>query len=185
MTLRLLIMNGFKHSDPELTKFIQAIYKDNPLLFQNMMPNSEIESLAADDASKNEAELENDDEQSVLPEADDVHLRPSAIGCIPVQHVRTILGFPLRQLQMEKDFTAAFSKSYSRDYNKPHVDHFGKVPLQWSKKVSFTHRYVLAALSLVFDFRTLCDAFVFLVQLCRPIPFSSAGDVFKSLLPLA
>jgi hypothetical protein len=61
------------------------------MLFESLMPRSEIEALAAAGVAAN---LVYDDEDSAVElQADSIHLRPPAIGYMPIGHVRSILGF--------------------------------------------------------------------------------------------
>ena len=129
-------MNGFKHSDPELTKSVQGLYRDCPLLFQSLLPRSEFEVLAVSDPDALE------DETSVVLKADNEHLRPSAIGCLQQKYAREVLAFPVREKQMDAIFKTELTRAFDRDYSSPNVLHFGKIPLQWTKKLSFTDKLV-------------------------------------------
>ena len=142
LTVRLIIMNAYKQSDPELTDLIQRLYRSCPLLFESLMPRSEIEDLAAAAAAADVDEAD-EDEPSVELQADDSHLRPSAIGCLPARHVRQVLGFPLRSSQMIAAFKELLTRAYDVYYSSPAILHFGKVNLQWVKKISFTDKYVI------------------------------------------
>jgi hypothetical protein len=133
LTLRLLINNAFRATDPELTVLIQSLYNFCPLLFQNLLPKSEINSL-------NEQIDEDHDEIDLA--ADPLHSRPRAIGCILPKYVRHQLGFPVSQKEMDTAFSIDFTEVYKRDYGSPNVLHFGKKPLQWCKKLVFTDTYV-------------------------------------------
>ena len=129
-------MNGFEHAAPDLMRFIQSIHRQCPLLSESILFRSEVETL-------NDEQDSGDLEASVSIEADDRHLRPAATGCLKVSYVRETLGFPVLQNQMHATFHKALPSSYRLDYGEANLMHFGHVPLQLTKKVSFTHRYVL------------------------------------------
>ena len=121
-----------------MTEFIQSVYRDNPLLFESILSRSEVDTLDIDQDS-------DDLEPSVSIEADNNHRRPSAIGSLRVTYVQDILRFPVHQKHMDNTFQKALSSAYSSDYGERNVLYFGRIPLQWVKKISFTHRYVLKA----------------------------------------
>jgi len=97
LTLRLLLNNAFSATDPELTTLIQNLYNFCPLLFQSLLPRSEIDRL-------NESVDEDEDEVELA--ADPLHSRLRAIGCIEPKYVRLKLGFPV----IPKEMDIAFSK---------------------------------------------------------------------------
>ena len=114
---------------------VQELYDRAPALFEPVLPRSEIESLNIDP-----------EEDEILLQSDQAHLRATALGCIQSSYVRNQLGFPVTTKDMENKsnaaFVAQFAAAYSRDYAKPNVVHFGKVPLQWSKKLSYYDKLV-------------------------------------------
>ena len=125
LTLRLLLNNAFSATDPELTTLIQNLYNFCPLLFQSLLPRSEIDRL-------NEPVDEDEDEVELA----------RAIGCIEPKYVRLKLGFPVIPKEMDITFSKDLTEAYKRDYGSPNVLHFGKKPLQWCKKLVFTDTYV-------------------------------------------
>lgn len=139
-TVRLLLMKAFQYSDPELTAMFQELYIKCPSLFDTMLPRSEIESLN-NKAAENLHYSADEDDDEVLLQADNKHTRPSAIGCIEPGYIRRELGFPVSPKDLTNPSNTAFadelSAAYDRDYTKPYVMHFGKVPLAWCKKLSF------------------------------------------------
>jgi hypothetical protein len=86
LTLRLLMNNAFRATDPELTAIVQSLSNVCPLLFQSLLSRSEMDSL-------NEQTDEDEDEIDLT--ADPLHSQPRAIGCIRPKHVRLQLGFPV------------------------------------------------------------------------------------------
>ncbi|KAN0083487.1 hypothetical protein V8E54_002575 [Elaphomyces granulatus] len=76
-----------------------------------MLPRSEIEDYIAED-----------DEESQMALTDDGgHICPAAIGCIQAKHAKEVLNLP-------------------NSYDMVNVIEFGKVAIQWSKKLAFTDR---------------------------------------------
>ena len=100
LTVRLLLMNAFEHSDPELTKLFLELYSECPSLFKMWLPRSEVESLVPDD-------------EEVLIRGDETHLRPIAIGCIQPQYVRGVLKLPCREKDMDAAFETDLRIAYS------------------------------------------------------------------------
>ena len=144
-------MNAFQQTDPELTHLIQDLYKDSPFLFQGLLPRSEVESLQCATTAVDNNEDSSSGEGFSLDKAeltaDTEHIRPAAIGCFRPQFVRSQLKWPLREIEMDAIFKNAFAEAYRRDYATPMIIHFGKVPLQWCKKLAFTDRFVISGCS--------------------------------------
>jgi hypothetical protein len=137
LTLRLLLNNAFSATDPELTALIQNLYNFCPLLFQSLLPRSEIDRL-----NEQVDEEVDEDEDEVELAADPLHSRLRVIGCIEPKYVRLKLGFPVIPKEMDTAFSKDLTEAYKRDYGSPNVLHFGKKPLQWCKKLVFTDTYV-------------------------------------------
>jgi hypothetical protein len=76
LTLGLLLNNAFSATDPELTALIQGLYNFWPLLFQNLLPRSEIDSLNEQADEK----VDKDDGDEIELVADPLHSGLRAIG---------------------------------------------------------------------------------------------------------
>ena len=108
-TIRLLLMGGFRHTEPEATKMIKDIQKSCPSLFTTLLPRSE------------QMQLEEDDPESRLSTVqDDDHLQPKAIGCLEPKYCREILKLPTRSSENENImstlFQIALREAYAFDY---------------------------------------------------------------------
>ena len=127
MTVRLLLMNAFDDTDPKLTRIFAELYDLCPELFEHLLPRSEIDNLG----------VVFDIDEEVSLRGDDDHLRPVVIGCVKSNYVRKTLRFPIVQSQMDAAFENAFRMCYDQHYGLKYITHFGKVPLQWCRKLAF------------------------------------------------
>ena len=119
ITLRLLLNNEFRSTDPELTDLVLGLYQDCPLVFENLLPRSEIKSLN---------EEYSDDAVDLVDDVD--HVQPRAVGRLTSKCIRSKLGFPVLVKEFDTAFSMNFTEVYSRDYSSPDVLQFGKNPLQ-------------------------------------------------------
>jgi hypothetical protein len=127
-TVRLVLMNAFKHSDHELTELMHSLFADCPSLFEALLPRSEQESLKQNDEA---------DSMMRLPE-DALHKRPAAIGRIQPKYCKEVLKLPMYDRQMSDQFKSGLRKAYADDYRLPNIYHFGHTAIQWCKKLAFT-----------------------------------------------
>ena len=128
-TLRLLLADAFKTTEPIATQLIKDIYCECPQLFSTLLPRSEQMhldgSLPVDD---------DEDEEDVL--ADDGHQLPIVTGCIRPKYMQS-LNLPTRMTEMSAhpQFSQALSIAYG-DYGMPDIIVFTG-SLQWCKRFSF------------------------------------------------
>ena len=117
--------NAFKHSDPDLTKVFNELYKECPSLFQQILPRSEVAdyaSLLDDDDDEDLGQL---DLTSTLA-AGSFQDRPAAIACIPPKYAKETLGLPIRPTQMSDSFQKMYTNAFEAGYSKKFVTEFGK-----------------------------------------------------------
>ena len=133
-TLRLLLANAFKHSEPTVTKLIKDIHSACPQLFATLLPRSEqmeLNGSLVDDAGE-------DDEEDV--QADRAHPLPLVTGCIQPSYIRSKFGLPTRANELSApahtSFSKALSDAYGRDYSMPNILVFTG-SFQWCKRLSF------------------------------------------------
>lgn len=140
-TVRLILNNAFTQQEPELTKLFQRMYLKIPLLFESLLPKSEVETVGAvnievdadDEAFVGEAEAQ------IEGEVNAIHRRPAVIGCLQSRFCKEILKLPIRSSDMTPNFKAELSQGY-RDYNLANIVSFAAGGFQWCKKVSWTDR---------------------------------------------
>ena len=132
-TVRLILLNAFKMTDPELTAFFKDMKPLCPNFFSTLLPRSEQEALAI------KAE-QDEDESELFLQSDQTHIRPSTIGRIKPSYAEEKLGLPLRPAQMQPAFRQQLREAYKNDYQKPNIFEFGTSVLQWCRKLSFLDR---------------------------------------------
>jgi hypothetical protein len=87
-----------------------------------------------------------DDEESQLTLTDDGgHICPAAIGCIQAKHAKEVLNLPVRTSAMSDAFRKQLHAAFQNSYDMVNVIEFGKVAIQWSKKLAFTDRLAFLA----------------------------------------
>jgi hypothetical protein len=136
-TVRILLNNGMRNTDAEMSDLLQYIHSQCPTLFESVLPRSEQESL------RNQLEsLVEDDEVPLISTAR--HRNPAAIGCISTAFARRSLRLPVKSSDLDEDFkfSEMLRKAYSSEYKLKNVYEFGKKWLLWVKKLAFTDRYV-------------------------------------------
>jgi hypothetical protein len=84
-TIRLILLNGFKDSDPVITQILGDLCDRCPALFEMPLTRAEQKSL-----------WEPEDEDDLAIEADANHIRPTVTGCMPTRYCREQLGLPTR-----------------------------------------------------------------------------------------
>ena len=156
-SVRLLLLNAFQHSDPELTTMFTELRTECPSLFTSILPRGERRGLAHAAAST----LDDDDESELSIMSDDAHIRTAAIGCIQAKFAKAKLNLPLRSAQMTSEFRAQLRSAYSEDYNYPSIYEIGTSLFQWCKKLSFHDRSVLLFVTgnVVVGFITSCHEY--------------------------
>lgn len=136
-TIRLLLLNAFQHTDPELTESFAGLRDKCPALFASILPCAEQEQLAINAA----VPVEEDEEECGLL-SDDAHLRATAINRIQARYARVTLKLPLRSAHMTTKFRQQLRHAYIVEYGLPHIYEFGTSAIRWCKKLSFYDRSV-------------------------------------------
>ncbi|KAI1494442.1 hypothetical protein F5X96DRAFT_560289 [Biscogniauxia mediterranea] len=140
-TLRLTLIDGYKHDEPEITEMIQDLNKSVPTMFATLLPR--------DDINEEDAEDDNDPSVAVRIVNDERHCRPSALVRLKAMHCKNILGLPVREKEMSVVFRAKLRFAYSIDYNK-NIAVIGNQHIKWWKKVSFSSSNKPTARRIVF-----------------------------------
>src|SRR6202007_2891778 len=102
-TIRFILSNAFQYSDPELTKLVQNMFVECPVLFNSILPRSEqmvVDGILDED--------DGDDEAFVSEDAN--HKMPSVSGCIQAKYCRAH-GMPTRGAHMENNFRRSLSRA--------------------------------------------------------------------------
>ena len=135
-SLRFILLGAWQTSDPVVTAQVRRIHNDCGLLFSSLM-GPEWEAKDEAQAGMTAEPLTN--ESSIV--ADTYHQNPAVVGRV-ISHTAARLGLPVKEDDMEKichaGFYARFREAYCRDYEKTGVTIYGKKPLKWWNKVSFT-----------------------------------------------
>jgi len=103
-----------------------------------MLPRSEIEDYVAED----------DEEPQMALIGDGGHICPAAIGCIQAKHAKEVLNLPVQTSTISDAFRKQLRAAFQNSYDMVNVIEFGKVAIQWSKKLAFTNRLAFLASSL-------------------------------------
>lgn len=136
-TVRLLLRNAFKHSDPELTKLFQELYAECPALFDRILPRTEhslAESLGIDPANDG-----GEDGEVEIAKEEGLHQNVAVIGRLPAKYCHEN-RFPVREKDMDAAFARSLSMAYANDYDMPGIEEFHNATLQWAKKMAWTDR---------------------------------------------
>jgi len=140
-TVRLVLANSFRSEEnAAITRILQELNKNCPSLFASILPRSEQTAYKPDG---------DDDEDEMDIQPDNLHLRPLAIGSIPAKYCKETLNVPTRSSKLSDEFKSALAKAYAEDYHRPNIVGFSKKVLLWSKKFSFTDRYVVDTFDVV------------------------------------
>ncbi|RYC62816.1 hypothetical protein CHU98_g3384 [Xylaria longipes] len=136
-TIRLALIDGFKHDEPEITAMLQDLSRTVPTMFAGLLPDSAI--------GISQADAEDLDNPSISIEitGDAHHSRPSALVRIKSKHCRE-LGLPVRIAEMSVAFRASLRDAYRIDYDK-NVIAVGGPGFKWWKKVAFADSHNLSA----------------------------------------
>ena len=129
-TIRLILLNAFTVSEPEVTQQIQDLYNHCPTLFDSLLPRSE--QTHFQDA--------NDDEDSVAIQGSPNHLHPMAISRIQPKYCRNVLKLSIKAQDFDVTFKKCLRLAYELDYGLPGIIHFGHAFVPWCTKFSFTDR---------------------------------------------
>ena len=104
--IRFILTNAFQYSDPELTKLVQNICIECPVLFNSVLPRSE--QMAVDSS----IDGDNDDDEAFVSE-DANHKMPSVSDCIQAKYCQAH-GMPTRGGHMENSFRRSLSRGQWR-----------------------------------------------------------------------
>ncbi|KAI0550498.1 hypothetical protein F4679DRAFT_204194 [Xylaria curta] len=137
-TIRLTLIDGFKHDEPEITAILQDLSKTVPTIFAGLLPQDT-------DVSKEDAEDLDDPTISMKIVSDENHHGPSVLVRIKDKHCKEVLGLPVREAELSVAFRAKLRDAYRTDYDKNIIAASGS-RFKWWKKVSFANRYVSARL---------------------------------------
>ncbi|KAN0071370.1 hypothetical protein V8E54_010801 [Elaphomyces granulatus] len=100
-----------------------------------MLPRSEIEDSEIEDYVAEDGE----EPQMALTD-DGGHICPAAIGCIRAKHAKEVLNLPVQTSTISDAFRKQLRAAFQNSYDMVNVIEFGKVAIQWSKKLAFTNR---------------------------------------------
>ncbi|KAJ8132205.1 hypothetical protein O1611_g1419 [Lasiodiplodia mahajangana] len=135
-TIRLALIDGFKHSEPEITTMLQDLSKTVPTIFAGLLPHDH-------DISRDDAEDLDDPSISIKIVSDGNHYQPSALVRIREKHCKEVLGLPVRESGMSVAFRAKLRDAYRTDYEK-NIIATGGSRFKWWKKVSFSKSHSTA-----------------------------------------
>jgi hypothetical protein len=135
-TVRILLNNGMRETDAQMSDLLQYIHQQCPTLLESLLPRSEQETM------RNQLESLVEDDEEVPLVGSQSHLNPTATGCIATKYVRGTLKLPVSRQDLENDraFAKLLRQAYSDEYKKKNVFEFGKKWLTWTKKLGFTDR---------------------------------------------
>jgi hypothetical protein len=108
-----------------------------------MLPRSEIEDSEIEDYVAEDGE----EPQMALTD-DGGHICLAAIGCIQAKHAKEVLNLPVQTSTISDAFRKQLRAAFQNSYDMVNVIEFGKVAIQWSKKLAFTNRLAFLASSL-------------------------------------
>lgn len=128
-TIRLILLDAFQNSEPELTATIKDLYSKCPMLFESLLPRSERLELSPE---------EDEPSQSILHDAN--HLKPATLSRLKPTYCRDELGLPIRSSAFSASFRRDIRQAYENDYKMPNIIHFGTGGISWCKKLSFTDK---------------------------------------------
>jgi hypothetical protein len=122
ITIRFLLLDAFKDSDPELTAAMRDTFDDCPTLLDAAL--SRTDRVDLDD-------LREDDDQCDLGNSAGVsHKRPALIGRVARAELRHAIHpanedhpLPVRREDMQRAFRTLLREAYVADYGQPEIFH--------------------------------------------------------------
>jgi hypothetical protein len=122
-------------TNEDTSLLMKEIQKDCPTLFESILPRSE-------HLRSQEENLVEEDEVPLIGSR--YHVNPAAIGCITTRYARDTLKLPVKISDLDRNvkFAKLLREAYDSEYGMRNVYEFGKKWLLWTKKLSFTDRYV-------------------------------------------
>lgn len=125
-TARLILLEAYRSSEPELTATFKDLYDTCPTLFESLLPRSE------------QLELEDEESKTLRSILEDTHhVKPTAISRLKPTYCRDELGLPIRSSTLTAEFKHYLQQAYADDYNLPNIVHLGNKALVWCKKLAF------------------------------------------------
>lgn len=133
-TVRLTLLDGFSHDEPDITAKLKGLASAAPTLFSVLLPR---EGLGRTD-------LEDEDDPSIGARVVDDMSHPDARVLVLVKaRVYKAMGFPVREGELSLPFAIQLRDAYQADYGKNIVVTSNwPIRIRWWKKVSFGDRYV-------------------------------------------
>lgn len=131
-TIRTLLGQAYINTEPALTEMMIRMHKSCPELFKCILLRSEHYFNEPDE-----------DEMYVSLLNTPNHENPRAFACISRWYAQHKLDLPLWPAKLLRDnsFLLQLREAYIQDYKVRSFVEWGRSPLQWCTKFSFTNRY--------------------------------------------
>ena len=128
----MLLGRAFASTEPALTEMILRIHRACPKLLNSLLPRSE-HYLGNPDADEMYLSILGTPEQE----------SPRAFSCISRTYAERKLRLPLWPHKLPQDdlFLEQLREAYGQDYGMDSFVEWGRMPLQWCQKFSFTDRF--------------------------------------------
>ena len=126
-TLRLLMLDAFAKSDPDITAAISRLATFCPSLLNSLLPKSQQQGFL------------DDNEFAVDIFGDRTHHSPAAQGFLSTKSCNES-SLPLRADKADPVFKRSLSQAYHHDYQSQSIHTFGNARLKWCKKFSYNDR---------------------------------------------
>ena len=130
-TVRLTLLDGFAHDEPDITAKLKGLALAAPTLFSGLLPRDGLGAHAED---------EDDPSVGARVIGDTSHPDASVLVLVKAS-VYKAMGFPVREGELSPAFALLLRDAYQTDFGK-NIVVTSNWQVKWWKKVSFGDRYV-------------------------------------------